>query len=80
MSTYSLTIDAPRWFRFRPLRWLARETGVSRRWEAQGETLDEFDADVRRLADRLGIAVEDSPRGYSLIGPMGQSFTVEVHG
>jgi hypothetical protein len=83
MSTYHLTVNAPRWWYWRGLGWLrrlARLLGPAKRWEARGTGLMAFEADLRRLAFELGACVvyEAGEAQYRLQFYDGRDYTVVV--
>jgi hypothetical protein len=63
-----IAVDAPRWARFRLLRWGARWLGMSRRWEASGRLECDLMTDLTRLGEELGFTVIFNDRGtFSLV-------------
>ncbi len=74
-----LTVNAPRWFRFRLLAWGARKLGWSRRWEASGRFECDLLTDLQRLGMEIGFTVELTDRGtFALKFGDEQDYVVEA--
>lgn len=74
--TYSIIVDQPLWYTRRPLlAWAARLFGIQKRWQAAGDSPEEFRKDLDRLIEGLGGTVDHHGDSHTITLPPGRSFT-----